>query len=223
MRRLTVIDWDGFREVLADVVADIGTQQAAAEVFGVTQPHIFRLLTPSYTSATVSPVMLARIEKAVLAHKRWSGKEKVDAVERLWAAVMSREADRVFWNEYMVWLECAAWPYEDPLAARCERLFKQLAQDYPAVLGRLDRHWKRDIGHHRIMLAKHRIMEPLLASEATGGVELCVEELRKTGTLEPYLRCAVRKEEILLAREPDHVRAQKIAAQQKLAKMSRRS
>ena len=71
---------------------------------------------------------------------------------------------------------------------------------------------KKGIGESRIQLARYRIMEPLIAADNTGGVERSVTELRNARELEAYLRAAVRREELLLKREPDHIRAQKIAA-----------
>ena len=53
-------------------------------------------------------------------------------------------------------------------------------------------------------------MEPLLASEESGGVERTLDELETSGELGPYLKAALRSEQILLNRKPDLERAQEV-------------
>ncbi len=63
----------------------------------------------------------------------------------------------------------------------------------------------------RFRLAYLRIVEPLLAARETGGFELGAEHLKTAERLRPYLRAAVKRECVLLTREPDLQRAQRTA------------
>lgn len=101
------------------------------------------------------------------------------------------------------------------LFGACRRVLKVLLREYPAEfapLARLTSRGQRRTDRLRDHLAYLRIAEPLVAFEATNGIELGPEELAKRDRLRPYLRAAVRRETIFLERAADIERAQEMAS-----------
>lgn len=224
---MRITDLERFERLLKRVHAEHGTQEATAKALKLSQSHLSRLLNPNpknpphhVTRKTALSIARALRSKPRLYREFWR------------YAILGRKATQVYDQEYQPWLRKALRPFMDEhevftadgLAGRCNRLLRQLGHrsrpgrpgefEYSKPFGSYFISFDKATARHdalRRCLARWRAVAPLLASEDSGGIERGWPELKASGELGPYLKVALKREEILLNRQPDLERAQTVA------------
>lgn len=198
-----------FRRILEKIKKEQGSQKAAAEILGISEGHLSRLLRgePKWIEQRTATVIARGLRSKPKLYR-----------EFIVEALLGTEATAIYDGRYRAWLRKALRPYSDRRghitsegrAGQCNRVLKRLRKGVHAdVFERFDTATQRHHADRRI-LALWRTVEPLLASEESGGVERTIDELETNGELGPYLKAALRREQILLHRKPDFERAQEV-------------
>ncbi len=223
---MRITDPERFDRLLKRVHAEHGTQEATAKALKLSQAHLSRLLNANRKNP---PHHLTRKTALSLARALRS---KPRLYREFWRyVILGRKATRVYEREYTPWLRKTVRPFTDGrgaftadgLAGRCNRMLQQLghrprrgrpgefeySEPYGSYFVSFD---KATAGHDepRRCFARWRAVAPLLASEDSGGIERGWDELKAGGELGPYLKAALKREEILLNRQPDLERAQAV-------------
>lgn len=195
-RLLRVQDPELLKTVVAGLVGRLGSQLVAADALGLTQAHVSRLV-----SGRIGKMMHRGTVEALREQLGPTEREQLDR------AVLGDMA-MLRLDLYQQWLERELARYAD-YHVDLERLVRRLEQNDEAVQRFQSRLLKRGHTPERIRLAFLRCLEPFLeAPLETWLVERGIQELGDSGELTAYLRAALRREEILLTREPDMQRAQ---------------
>ena len=222
---MRIVDYNRFQRLLRTVRDQYGSQTAMQDALGISQGHLSRLLNPDPKNP---PHHVTRKTAVAIARGLRS---KPRLYREFWRyAILGRKATRVYDQEYQPWLRKALRPFTDEhggfaadgFGGRCIRLLRILGRrqrrgggfEYPPPYGSFFVSFDRATAGHdtqRRNLALLRAVAPLLASEDSGGIERGWRELDASGKLGPYLKAALKCEEILLNRSPDIERAQEIA------------
>ena len=207
--RLRVVDPLLLGDILGSILETHRTHAAAAVALDISQPHFSRLLI------RIGPRISVKLAKA-LDHEVAGSPRESD----LWKAVIRPDTE-LRMAKFTRWVVKSIAPYiaisprwgmpqsdyrRDAMfrllsEIQARRKYKEMFDDFEA------RVQARGIYPLRISLARHRVVEPLLAAEETGDIERSWKELDRAGELGTYLRAAFRKEEILLRRRPEEQRA----------------
>lgn len=213
-----------FRTLVGQLVAHHGSMAAAAAAFrkyarhphrdikdvdlAVSQPTLSRIISGKEQRVTW------RVFFALKIHGLHAG------IDGDWAGAVFSPAARQALDQYYEW-----WHAErrriNPSGRALYRLEDKLRawDDGPRSASQLLEGFRRWLTHEHPLIGTDRIrhrmaiaraLEPLLVADRAGGLERTAEELHRAGQLNAYVRVAIEREKILLRREPDARRAQKL-------------
>jgi hypothetical protein len=223
MRTLRVANARQLARVLKAILKQYGTHEAAAEGLGISQPHFTRLVNGG-AGRRINRSLVLSAERVLYSQVLPSNRDRYQKLWRdLWGSVIGWEATDLL-RKHDDWLQGKLRPYYTGNFYRHDFVLRQLREDsgYCGYFSGFD---KAAAAHKplRIELALQRVAEPLVAGEETNGVERTWEEMDEAKDLGPYLRAALRREELLLRRAPDMQRAQKLISSRTAAPMPRKT
>lgn len=195
--RVTIRDRKRLRQLWNVVLRKAGNQRRAAKALGITPVHFWRLLR-GQGPPSLSLGLYQRLGNYLARHAP-------QALPKLNRAVLEPRAQRLLDGPYRDWLTRTL----DRFVRHSTALERQLREEYGPLFERLDERFRAgDWLLERKRLAMERILQPLIDGQLSPrGMEAGPAELEHSGWLESYLRAAVRRELVLLRREPDFERA----------------
>jgi len=207
-----VVDRKRLGKVIGALARRYGTQKDAAAALQITPVYFWRLLHHR-GGASITPGLFNRIAALLEADDR--------SMRDLLHAVATAET-RQQRHAYRTWLRKSwrriqpGWPrssVNDSVWFGIERELPRYAQSYIGAFVK-KQEARHDATHwnHRVWLAVANALAPLMASRQAGGIEQSWQELDAADERGPYLKAALRAQDLLLRREANLLRrAQQIA------------
>lgn len=215
---------DAFCGLTQRLVERLGGTAAAARGFRAVadqegpQPSGIRL---DVSQPTLSRIALRAVNKGIqwqtfMALKMLGVRFGVGSPDEWVRSLYSPEARKAFAHYYR-WITSElhridAAALHDQLSAVVKRAPADVEEKAQAELQKFRRWFDRQHPNNAIRrrLSLARALEPLFAARRAGGLELSCEEIAVAGRLPRYLRVALEREKLLLQRESDEQRAQKL-------------